>query len=60
MYGIKRQDEVVKMDVELFGQLFSCEAALVDSDETDYLLLGPSIGSDLYWDLLKARREPNF
>ena len=60
VYGIKRQHEVVKVDVELFGQSFSCEAALVDSDETDYLLLGPSNGSDLYWDLLKARREPNF
>ena len=59
VYGIKRQHEVVKVDVELFGQSFSCEAALVDSDETDYLLMGPSIGSDLYWDLLKARREPN-
>ena len=59
LYGIKRQHEVVKVDVELFGQSFSCEAALVDSDETDYLLMGPSIGSDLYWDLLKARREPN-
>ena len=47
------------MDVELFGQSFSCETALVDSDDTDYLLMGPSIGSDMYWDLLKARREPN-
>ena len=42
------------MSVKLFGQVFSCEATLIDGEETDQLLLGTSIGTDFLWDLLKT------
>ena len=60
VFGTKRQTEVAKVSVELFGQVFSCEAALIDGEETDQLLLGTSIGTDLLWDLLKARHETSY
>ena len=54
IFGTKRQTEVAKVSVELFGQVFSCEAALIDGEETDQLLLGT------LWDLLKARHETSY
>ena len=60
VFGTKRQTEVAKVSVELFGHVFSCEAALIDGEETDQLLLGISIGTDLLWDLLKARHETSY
>ena len=59
-FGTKRQTEVAKVSVKLFVHEFSCKAALIDGEETDQLLLGTSIGTDLLWDLLKARHETSY